>query len=65
MKHFLSLFGLIRLGLIIENFLWSGRNINYLSRLIKQEDQLIKKNLSRLTSALFIYSLFSSEIYGY
>ena len=50
MKRFLTLFGLISLGLIIENFPWSDRNINYLSRLIKSEDQLIKGKLSRLTS---------------
>ena len=55
MKRFLSLLALISLGLIIENLPWSDRNINYLSRLIK-EDQLIKEKLSRLTSAI------SSEI---
>ena len=52
MKHFPSLFGVISLGLIIENFPWSGRNISYLSILIKLEDQLIKEKLSRLTSAI-------------
>ena len=51
MKRFLSLFGLISLGLIIENFPWSDRNINYFSRLIKKENQLIKEKSSRLTSA--------------
>ena len=51
MKCFLSLFGLISLGLIIENLTWSDRNINYSSRLIKSEDQLIKEKPSRLTSA--------------
>ena len=35
MKHFLSLFGLISLGVIIESFPFSDKNINYLSRLIK------------------------------
>ena len=51
MKSFFSLFGLIGLGLIIENFPWSDRNVNYLSGLVREEDRLIKKKLSRLTSA--------------
>ena len=51
MKRFLSLFGLTSLGLIIENFPWSNRNINYSSILIISEDQLIKEEYSRLTSA--------------
>ena len=44
MKSFFSLFGLIGLGLIIENFPWSDRNVNYLSGLVREEDRLIKKN---------------------
>ena len=49
MKRFLSLFlSLISLGLIIENFPWSDRNINCSSRLIKKEYQLIKDKESHL-----------------
>ena len=36
----------------IENFLWSDRSINYLSGLLKSEDQLLKEKPPRLTSAL-------------
>ena len=57
MKPFLSLFALISLGLVIENFLWSDRNINYLSRLINYEDQLDKQRLSRLKRKAFAYIL--------
>ena len=51
MKYCLSLFGLISLRLIIKNFPWSDRKINYSSRLIKREGQLIKEKSSCLTSA--------------
>ena len=46
MEGFISLFGLISLGLIIENFPWSDRNINSSSRSIKREEQLIKEKSS-------------------
>ena len=62
MEGFISLFGLISLGLIIENFPWSDRNINSSSRSIKREEQLIKEKSSRLTSCNTVVNFFVVNI---
>ena len=51
------------LGLIIENFPWSDRSINYLSRLIKQENQLNKEKSPRLTSAMQLLTRPFKQLY--